>query len=84
MEGYENTQKGVKSLGHKVKSESRSVVSDSVRPHRPQPTRLPQPWDSPGKSTGVGFHCLLCGNVLSDTKILYITYITSFNLHTTL
>ena len=27
--------------------------SDSVRPHRRQPTRLPRPWDSPGKNTGV-------------------------------
>ena len=36
-----------------------SVMSDSVRPHRRQPTRLPRPWDSPGKNTGVGCHCLL-------------------------
>ena len=36
-----------------------SVVSDSVRPHRWQPTRLPHPWDSPGKKTGVGCHFLL-------------------------
>ena len=36
-----------------------SVVSDSVRPHRRQPTRLPRPWDSPGKNTGVGYHFLL-------------------------
>ena len=36
-----------------------SVVSDSVRPHRQQPTRLPRPWDSPGKNTGVGCHFLL-------------------------
>ena len=36
-----------------------SVVSDSVRPHRWQPTRLPHPWDSPGKNTGVGCHFLL-------------------------
>ena len=36
-----------------------SVVSDSVRPHRQQPTRLPHPWDSPGKNTGVGCHFLL-------------------------
>ena len=36
-----------------------SVVSDSVRPHRRQPTRLPRPWDSPSKNTGVGCHCLL-------------------------
>ena len=34
-------------------------MSDSVRPHRPQPTRLPRPWDSPGKNTGVGCHFLL-------------------------
>ena len=38
---------------------SRSVVSNSVRPHGLQPTRLLRPWDSPGKSTGVGCHCLL-------------------------
>ena len=30
-----------------------SVMSDSVRPHRRQPIRLPYPWDSPGKYTGV-------------------------------
>ena len=34
-------------------------MSDSVRPHRRQPTRLPPPWDSPSKNTGVGFHFLL-------------------------
>ena len=34
-------------------------MSDSVRPQRWQPTRLPLPWDSPGKNTGVGFHFLL-------------------------
>ena len=38
---------------------SRSVVSDSWRPHGLQPTRLLCPWDFPGKSTGVGCHCLL-------------------------
>ena len=36
-----------------------SVVSDSVRPHRRQPTRLPCPWYSPGKNTGVGCRFLL-------------------------
>ena len=36
-----------------------SVVSDSVQPHRRQPNRLPRPWDSPGKNTGVGCHFLL-------------------------
>ena len=38
---------------------SRSVVSDSLRPHGLQPTRLLCPWDFPGKSTGVGCHCFL-------------------------
>ena len=36
-------------------------MSDSVRPHGLQPTRLPHPWDSPGKNTGVGCHFLLQG-----------------------
>ena len=34
-------------------------MSDSVWPHRRQPTKLPRPWDSPGKNTGVGCHFLL-------------------------
>ena len=34
-------------------------MSDSVQPHRWQPTRRPRPWDSPGKNTGVGCHFLL-------------------------
>ena len=47
-----------------------SVVSDSVRPHRPQPTRLPCPWDSPVKNTGVGCHFLLqCMKVKSESEV---------------
>ena len=38
---------------------AKSLQSDSVRPHRWQPTRLLCPWDSPGKNTGVGCHFLL-------------------------
>ena len=38
---------------------SRSVVSNPPRPHGLQPSRLLHPWDFPGKSTGVGCHCLL-------------------------
>ena len=38
---------------------SRSVMSDSSRPPGLQPSRLLRPWDFPGKSTGVGCHCLL-------------------------
>ena len=44
-------------------------LCDSVRPHRRQPTRLPRPWDSPGKNTGVGCHFLLqCMKVKSKVK----------------
>ena len=47
-----------------------SVVSNSVLPHRQQPTRLCRPWDSPGKSTGVGCHFLLqCVKVKSESEI---------------
>ena len=47
-----------------------SVVSDSVQPHRWQPTRLPRPWDSPGKNTGVGCHFLLqCLEVKSESEV---------------
>ena len=47
-----------------------SVVSDSVWLHRRQPTRLPHPWDSPGKNTGVGCHFLLqCMKVKSESEV---------------
>ena len=47
-----------------------SVVSDSVRPQRWQPTRLPRPWDSPGKNTGVGCHFLLqCMTVKNESEV---------------
>ena len=45
-------------------------MSDSVRPRRRQPTRLPRPWDSPGKNTGVGCHFLLqCTTVKSEREV---------------
>ena len=45
-------------------------MSDSVRPHRRQPLRLPHPWDSPGKNTGVGCHFLLqCMKVKSESEV---------------
>ena len=45
-------------------------MSDSVRPHRRQPTGLPYPWDSPGKNTGVGGHFLLqCKTVKSESEV---------------
>ena len=41
----------------------------TLRPHRRQPTRLPCPWDSPGKNTGVGCHFLLqCMKVKSECE----------------
>ena len=41
-----------------------------MRPHRWQPTRLPRPWDSPGKNTGVGCHFLLqCMKVKSESEV---------------
>ena len=47
-----------------------SVVSDSVRPQRQQPTRLRRPWDSPGKNTGVGCYFLLqCVKVKSESEV---------------
>ena len=45
-------------------------MSDSVRPHRRQPTRLPCPWDSSGKNTGMGCHFLLqCVKVKSQSEV---------------
>ena len=47
-----------------------SVMSDSARPHRRQPTRLRRPWDSPGKNNGVGCHFLLqCMKVKSESEV---------------
>ena len=45
-------------------------MSDSEQPHRRQSTRLPCPWDSPGKNTGVGCHFLLqCMKVKSQSEV---------------
>ena len=44
-------------------------MSDYVQPHRLQPTRLPHPWDSPGKNTGVGCHFVLqCMKLKSESE----------------
>ena len=49
---------------------NRSVVSDSLRPHGLQPTRLLHPWDSPGKNAGVGCHSLLqCLKVKTESEV---------------
>ena len=45
-------------------------MSNSVQPHRRQPIRLPHPWDSLGKNTGVGCHFLLqCMKVKSESEV---------------
>ena len=45
-------------------------MSDSVRPQRRQPTKLPRPWDSPDKNTGVGCHFFLqCMKVKSESEV---------------
>ena len=45
-------------------------MSNSVRPHRQQPTRLLRPWESPGKNTGVGCHFLLqCMKGKSESEV---------------
>ena len=45
-------------------------MSDSVQPHRRQPTRLSHPWDSPGMNTGVGCHFLLqCVKEKSESEV---------------
>ena len=45
-------------------------MSDPVQPHRWQPTRLPRPWDSQGKNTGMGHHFLLqCVKVKSKSEV---------------
>ena len=50
-----------------------SVVSDSVRLRRWQPTSLCCPWDSPGKNTGVGCHFLLqCMKVKSESEVVQL------------
>ena len=53
---------------------NRSVVSNCSRPHGLQPTRVLCPWDFPGKSTGVGCHCLLRIVIWSHLQ-LAISYI---------
>ena len=46
----------------------------TLRPQRRQPTRLPRPWDSPGKNTGVGCHFLLqCMKVKSESEVAQLS-----------
>ena len=50
-----------------------SVMSDSMQPHRRQPTRLLCPWGPPGKNTGVGCNFLLqCMKVKSESEVIQL------------
>ena len=79
MQYYEKTQNfkeelwtGVAKVGNCCCQVS-SVVSDSVRRQSRQPSRLPRPWDSPGKNTGVGCHLLLqCMKVKSESEVVQL------------
>ena len=68
-----------------------SVMSNSQWPHGLQPTKLLRPWDFPGKSTGVGCHCLLCQKLFKlpllnaksseiTTSLLLFSYQDNFSL----
>ena len=56
---------------YKLNKWSRSVVSDSWRPHELQPTRFLHPWDFPGKNTGVGCHFHLQAKGLSSADLYW-------------
>ena len=59
-------------------SVSCSVVSDYMRPHRPQPPRLLHLWNSPDKKTGVGYHSLLQGIFLTQGSNLGLLHCKGF------
>ena len=70
--GTVSTQRG--GVGRERGCQVTSVVSDSVQPRRRQPNRLPCPWDSPGKNTGVGCHFLFqCMKVKSLSRVRLFT-----------
>ena len=57
-------------------------MSNSVPPYSQQPTKLPSPWDSPGKNTGVGYHFLLqCMKVKSEIDIAQLCLTPSDPMH---
>ena len=62
-----------------------SVMSDSLQPHRQQPTRFPRPWDSPSKNTGAGCHFLLqCMKVKSEREVAQSCLTLSDPMHCSL
>ena len=69
---YEERHREKETTGPQVHGlEAAAAAAKSLQslPHRRQPTRLPRPWDSPGKNTGVGCHFLLqCMKVKSESE----------------
>ena len=59
-----------------------SVMSNSLRPHGPQPTRFLYPWNFSGMDTGVGFHSLLQG--IFQTQGSNLSILKEINLDYTL
>ena len=61
----------IKKYKYRLAATAKSLQSClTVQPHRRQPTRLPHPWDSPGKNTGVGYHFLLqCMQVKNESEV---------------
>ena len=70
MPGFNGVQTGETSCTA-TQAAAKSLQScPTLRPHRRQPIRLPRPWDSPGKNTGVGCHFLLqCMTVKSESEV---------------
>ena len=67
---YQKLKAGLAAVAAAAAKSLQSCPTDSLRPHRWQPTRLPRPWDSPGKNTGVGCHFLLqCMKVKSESEV---------------
>ena len=69
--GFFTTSTTWEALGVSAAAAAKSLQSClTLRPHRRQPTRLPRPWDSPGKNTEVGGHFLLqCMKVKSESEV---------------
>ena len=70
MHALADNQGQLSLLAHRVTKGIVRRAMGSVWPHGLQPTRLPRPWDSPGKNTGVGCHCLSqCMKVESESEV---------------
>ena len=71
FDGFPGGSDGKESTCNVRAAAAKSLQScPTLQPHRQQPTRLPHPWDSPGKNTGVGCHFLLqCMKVKSKSEV---------------